>query len=253
MAEMKYNTVIFDLGFTLFTFENFTLKRYFATLNKGLDQLTSFLMKKNIMIDSILFKKKFKKFRNRNLQLSLMNYKESTTLDTLNQTFESLNLPKLNPKEAHEAIMVYHSTEGKFWKLRPFSKPLLEQLQTQKFKIGLLSNAPYHEGIKFLLDSTDLTQYFNVIATSAQIGYCKPDKRTFEYILNKIQSNPQQSIMIGDDLKNDIYGAKRLGMRAIRVKRDFAITPNEDVNVVPDEEISDLEEVLPIIHKWNDR
>ncbi|NVM55571.1 MAG: HAD family hydrolase [Candidatus Helarchaeota archaeon] len=248
---MKYNTIIFDLGFTLLTFKNFTLKRYFKTLDQGLDQLIQFLVDKKIIFDPTIFKKTFKKFRIRNFQRALTSYKESTTMDTLSQTFESLNLQKLSPKVAHQAIMLYHSTEGAFWKIRSSAKPVLQELRAKNFKIGLLSNAPYHSGIKFLMDSNNLTQYFDVIATSAQIGFCKPDKRTFEYVLNKIQSKPAHSIMVGDDLKNDIYGAQQIGMKAIYIKKNFEITPTEGLNTSPDKAITDLMEIIPIINEWN--
>jgi len=248
---MKYNAVIFDLGFTLFTFENFTIKRYFETLNKGLEKMIEFLIEAQIIQDSDLFRKKFKKIRNRNFQRSLAKFKEATTADTLKQTCDALDIPRLDPETAHKVIMIYHFTEGAFWKLKSSAKPLLHELREENFKIGLLSNAPYHAGIQFLLDTHDLTQYFDVISTSAQIGFCKPDKRTFEYILKKLQSAPERTVMIGDDLKNDIYGAQQMGMKAIYVQKDFHITPNGPVNVSPDGEVTDLNEILPIIRGWN--
>ncbi len=248
---MKYSTVIFDLGFTLFTFENFTLKRYFKTLNKGLEKMIEFLIEEQIIQDSDLFRKKFKKLRNRNFQRSLAKFKEATTADTLNQTCEALDIPQLDPEIAHKVIMIYHSTEGAFWKLKSSAKPLLHELRDENFKVGLLSNAPYHAGIRLLLDTHNLTQYFDVIATSAQIGFCKPDKRTFEYVLKELQSSPQNSVMIGDDLKNDIYGAQQMGMKAIYVKKDFQITPNGTVNVTPDGIVTDLNEIISIIRDWN--
>lgn len=213
--------------------------------------MVRFLSDKKLIINSHNFRKTFKKLRNRNFQNSLINCKESTTADTLNQTFMELNLPALNPETAHEAIMIYHSTEGVFWKLKPSAKPLLSNLSVNNFKIGLLSNAPYHAGIQFLLDTHHLTQYFDVVATSAQIGFCKPDKRTFEYVLNAMQSTPTRAIMVGDDLKNDIYGAQKLGMKAIYVKKEFQITPNGTLDVTPDHEVKDLNEILPIIRQWN--
>jgi len=249
---MKYTSVIFDLGFTLVTFENFTLSNYLKTLNRGLDQMVQYLTETKIITSSATFKAQFKKLRNQNFEQSLINYIETPTEVTLNQTLESLNLPKLKPEIANKAILIYHSTEGAFWKIRPDVEPLLKDLYAKKLKLGVLSNAPFHEGILQILETKKLTQYFKVISSSAQIGFCKPDRRCFEYILNKLGISPEQAIMIGDDLKNDILGAQQLGMKTIYVKRNFKITPMEGpAKVEPDAEISNLMEIIPIIDKWN--
>ncbi|MFX1293663.1 MAG: HAD family hydrolase [Promethearchaeota archaeon] len=248
---MKYNTIIFDLGFTLVTFENFSLKRYFKTLNQGLEQMVKFLIKEKILKNPEIFKKKFKKIRNRNFQQSLTKYKEITTEQTLIQTLSSLDLPKLDPIIMHKAILIYHSTEGAFWKIRATAKPLLQKLHAENFKLGVLSNAPYHEGILSFLKINNIEQYFYAITTSAQIGFTKPDRRTFEYVLHKLQSMPENTIMIGDDLKNDIYGAQQLGMKTILIKKEFDFPTEHSLNAIPDRKITDLPEVLPIIHEWN--
>jgi HAD superfamily hydrolase (TIGR01509 family) len=252
VGSMKYISVIFDLGFTLVTFENFTLSNYLKTLNRGLDQMVQYLTETKIITSSATFKAQFKKLRNQNFEQSLINYIETPTEVTLNQTLESLNLPKLKPEIANKAILIYHSTEGAFWKIRPDVEPLLKDLYAKKLKLGVLSNAPFHEGILQILETKKLTQYFKVISSSAQIGFCKPDRRCFEYILNKLGISPEQAIMIGDDLKNDILGAQQLGIKTIYVKKNFKITPMEGpVKVEPDAEISNLMEIIPIIDKWN--
>ncbi|MFX1299283.1 MAG: HAD family hydrolase, partial [Promethearchaeota archaeon] len=111
--------------------------------------------------------------------------------------------------------------EGSFWKVRSTVKQVLKELHDEKYKLGILSNAPYHQGILAFLEANDLVQNFDAIATSALIGFCKPDRRAFEYILKKIKSKPRESIMIGDDLKNDIFGAQQIGMKTIYIKNNF--------------------------------
>ena len=46
-------------------------------------------------------------------------------------------------------------------------------------------------------------------------GVKKPDPKIFELALNKANVNPEQSVMIGDDLEADVMGAISLGMEAI--------------------------------------
>ncbi len=248
---MNINTIVFDLGFTLLTFENFTLTRYVKTLDKGLDQLIGFLEKENILTHSENFRKNFKKIRNKNFERSLLSYEEIPTEETLNQTFESLHMPKLEPPVLHKAALIYHSTEGAFWKFRPSVKPVLQELKEDGYKLGILSNAPFHQGIISLLETHRIAQYFDEITTSAQIGFCKPDERAFSHILTQLKSEPIQSVMVGDDLKNDIQGAKKMGMRTILIKKNFVFPSNSNLNIIPDFEILDLPEIPPIIRKWN--
>lgn len=249
---MKYNTVIFDLGFTLITFDNFSLKNYLRTLDRGVDQMVQYLSENNILTDPASFKSEFKKVRNQNFAQSLTDNIEKPTELTLNETLDSLNIPELDPEIARKAVLIYHSTEGAFWKVRSDVEPLLKYLQSKKFQLAVLSNAPFHDGILYILETNNLAHYFKVIATSAQIGFCKPDKRCFEYVLKKLKTSPDQVIMIGDDLKNDILGAQQVGIKTIYMKKNFNITPMGDPkNVEPDAEISNLMEVVPIIEEWN--
>jgi HAD superfamily hydrolase (TIGR01509 family) len=248
---MRYDTLIFDLGFTIVTFENFTLKRYFKTLNKGLEALTQFLMKQKIVPRPDEFKKRFKTLRNRNFEKSLATSIEISTERTVAETLESLQLPALSPEMQTKASLIYHSTEGAFWQVRKTAKPVLEKLRAANYRLGVLSNAPFHKGIISFLEANNVSKYFHAITTSAQIGFTKPDRRTFEYTLAKLQSEPQRSVMIGDDLRNDIWGAQQLGMKAIHIRKGFKLPSNHTTAVEPDGVITDLPEILPIIKNWN--
>ena len=57
----------------------------------------------------------------------------------------------------------------------------------------------------------------NVIVTSEQVGCTKPNPIIFNYALNQANAQPQESIMIGDDLPVDLLGAKALGIDQVLV------------------------------------
>ena len=59
----------------------------------------------------------------------------------------------------------------------------------------------------------------------------------------------ESTVMIGDDLRADICGAKNIGLKAILKKRpfDFPISKNLEFDVIPDAEIEKLTELLSII------
>ena len=65
------------------------------------------------------------------------------------------------------------------------------------------------------LKSNNLLDYFNVIITSEQAGYKKPNPDIFNYAFTKCRAHPKDSLMIGDDLVADIAGAREVGMNQV--------------------------------------
>jgi FMN phosphatase YigB (HAD superfamily) len=55
--------------------------------------------------------------------------------------------------------------------------------------------------------------------------------------------------MVGDRMFQDVWGAKRLGMRAIW-RRPVGGAPQDQVDVEPDASIDDLTELGPVLERW---
>jgi putative hydrolase of the HAD superfamily len=78
-----------------------------------------------------------------------------------------------------------------------------------------------------------LDQYFDKVVTSEISGYHKPRPEAFGYTLSMANAKKDESIMIGDDLENDILGAKQFGINQIffnpqRVPHSHSITHEVD-------------------------
>jgi putative hydrolase of the HAD superfamily len=54
---------------------------------------------------------------------------------------------------------------------------------------------------------------------SSEIGCRKPGAAFYHALLDACECGPDELLMIGDDQVNDVDGARRLGMRAVRVDR----------------------------------
>ena len=74
---------------------------------------------------------------------------------------------------------------------------------------------------------------------SEDVGVNKPDKAIFEHALNLAQAQKKESIMIGDSLEADVYGAQNFGIKAIFFNPLKAQKP-DDVQ----QQIHHLEELL---------
>lgn len=98
------------------------------------------------------------------------------------------------------------------------AEPVDGALETLKYLSGkyivcAASNASYEQQIK-RLDNAELTEYFDKIFISEQIGFSKPKKEFFEKCFEEIAPIlPSESIMIGDSLTADVGGGKAAGMK----------------------------------------
>lgn len=97
--------------------------------------------------------------------------------------------------------------------------PACLKLLSSKYKIGIIANQP--PGTKFRLEQYNILQYIDLVIASAEEGVSKPDKRIFQIALERSGCKPEQAIMIGDRIDNDIVPAKSLGMHTIWVKQGF--------------------------------
>jgi len=103
----------------------------------------------------------------------------------------------------------------------PQAKPLLAKL-SKKYKIGIIANQS--PGAAQRLQSYGLLQYIDFVLGSAEAGVSKPDPRIFRLALEKAGCAPREAVMIGDRPDNDIYPAKQLGLRTIRIRQGTSYT-----------------------------
>lgn len=96
----------------------------------------------------------------------------------------------------------------------------LSALVAKGYKLGIIANQ--NLGTIERLEAWGLRQYFDVIATSAELGYAKPDKEIFEKAFELAGCTAEESVMVGDRLDNDIIPAKTIGMKTVWVKNGLA-------------------------------
>jgi HAD superfamily hydrolase (TIGR01549 family) len=94
----------------------------------------------------------------------------------------------------------------------------LAALKEQSYLLGVVSNrhyggVPFHEDLRAM----GLLDYFELqnMAISADLGIRKPNPDIFLHALNSLNVSPEEAVMVGDSLRGDITGAKRLDILAI--------------------------------------
>ena len=127
----------------------------------------------------------------------------------------------------------------------PCAKKCLSLLH-RKYKIGIIANQPKGTAERML--KYGLYEYLDLIISSAEEKVAKPDERIFKLALERSKCIPEESIMIGDRLDNDIAPAKRLGMATIWIRQGFGgmATPTKE-DEYPDFEIYQLMDLCKIL------
>lgn len=98
----------------------------------------------------------------------------------------------------------------------PGSLETLQTLQERGSRMGLITNGR-SEFQRAKIRRFELEQYFDFILIEGEFGAGKPDKRVFEYGLERFGASPSQVWMIGDDLEFDLRPAQELGMDTVWV------------------------------------
>ena len=246
---MTVRGIVFDLGFTLITIPNFHLREYNRLLKSGLLDLEDYLKKIELIDDSKLFYNTTRKIQKKNFRNYFSTDIEFTTEGILKESFQKLGI-KHDEELIKKSAEIYHGHELNRWELRNGVISVLEKLSKQ-YKLAIISNAIYHEGIIQILKNLKIFQYFNLVLSSASVGLRKPNKGIFREALNKLNLPAKSCIFIGDDMYADICGAKRLHFITVHVKRGFQLPMPKNILVKPDHEINEIPEILDVLDKIN--
>jgi len=93
--------------------------------------------------------------------------------------------------------------------------PVLRGLRAQGLRLGLLSNT-----------ARDLDEFVahhgldvDAVLTSLVHGKTKPHETIFRRILELLDVRPEEALMVGDTLQDDVEGARAVGMQAVLIDR----------------------------------
>lgn len=155
-----------------------------------------------------------------------------------------LNFWRQGKKGDTDAARLFNLKLGKWHSedefLYPETHNCLKQL-SQKYKIGIIANqVPGAEG---RLAKMGILKYIDLIVASAEAGVSKPDLEIFKIALDRAMCKPEQAVMIGDRLDNDIAPAKYLGMKTVWIKQGFGGLAMPDTDNSPDWAVDNLDEV----------
>ena len=92
------------------------------------------------------------------------------------------------------------------------SKVLLTSLK-ERCPLMLVSN--FYGNLRCVLGEMGLDGFFELVVESAVVGCRKPDLAIFRIVLDRSGYAPEDVVVVGDSLSNDIIPASTLGMRSV--------------------------------------
>jgi putative hydrolase of the HAD superfamily len=131
--------------------------------------------------------------------------------------FVDLDVEKEVARELSKQIKGEYMDKAK-WHIYDDVVKMLEKTTERGNRNIIISNhIPELDGI---VNNLGISQYFTKIHSSGNIGYEKPNKIFYEYIINEQKINKEDSVIIGDSYECDIKGGEGVGIRSILVRKE---------------------------------
>ena len=151
-------------------------------------------------------------------------------------------------------LSVLPMVEDMYWdfflaniKVFPHVKSTLKYLRGEGIQLAVVSDGSLELRIR-KLQATGLIDYVDEVVASEEVIFEKPFSAIFTLALSRLQVDPEHTVMLGNDYKNDVRGAQMVGITAgIFDPPQDGNVQGQDGTIVPDFIIHDFKEIREII------
>ena len=127
----------------------------------------------------------------------------------------------------------------------------LRKLRSMGLRMAIISNHHNGKSLRGMLRSFGISQYFEVVIVSEEVGVRKPNPKIFRVCLSRLRLRRDQVIFVGDSLLYDVVGARAAGIVSVlyaekapdelKTPRDRnGVKTRKNPGVVPDFIVGDL-------------
>ena len=143
------------------------------------------------------------------------DYSRSAWAAIVRHTFE-------NPITSGQEPAFFAELYGRFagpevWRIYDDVAATLEPLSQRGIKLAVISN--WDERLRPLLRGLKLDHFFEIVIVSSELGRHKPAPEIFEHALRQLGLPGPAVLHVGDSPLEDVTGAERAGLRAVRLNR----------------------------------
>ncbi len=153
--------------------------------------------------------------------------------------------------DAFFRLLFDHFATPKPWFVYPEVPQVLEQWRQQGIPLGVISN--FDSRLHAVLQALNLSDYFDSVTISTEVGAAKPHPQIFAAAIAKHQVMAHSAWHIGDSWQEDYEGAQQAGLTGIWLHRqgpqltDTSRTDTRDRYALNSEktlEVANLSEIL---------
>ena len=128
----------------------------------------------------------------------------------------------------------------------------LQELKNKNFKLALVSNDSIQR-VKKTVKKYGLQNFFDICLASESVGAEKASGKPFKIILKKLKEKPKNVITVGDELREDIFPSKKLGIVSVLILRNkinynHYLKEKVKIKIKPDFIIKNLKQLRELLN-----
>ncbi len=120
----------------------------------------------------------------------------------------------------------------------------VSKVKSYGFRTAIVTTTPHF----FFEEAIEpIKKYFDFICTGYEARCDKSNPKMYRKVLDVLDVKPEETVVIGDDLRIDVLLPKKLGMRTILLDRKMESRDSS----IPDAVAKDLREAVEIVVNWS--
>ena len=243
---MSLRAVIFDLGGTLIDWPDYDqdIERRWKL---SYDSFKTTLPNNNVP-DAETYVRAMREAEKGHWQMVQTVQGSSTPTDVVRDGFRRMGR-QVRDEEVMAVLDGYGQALNGWAIVFPDAQATLQKLRQQGYHLGLLSNtwwaAAWHNAE---IATHGLAPLLDAVVYTSDLPHSKPHPYVFQYVAERLNVRPDECVMVGDRMIDDISGALNVGMRAVWRKSDYPWPKPEHIH--PTAVIETLSALLPLLDAW---
>lgn len=202
---MSKKAIFFDLDDTLFDVKK-SIHNAIGEFKESFEELKSYSTDDLFKVWEQIEAEQYKRYLGGEIDFSTLK------TERIKHFFKYYDI-ELDEESSKTIADQYYNAYQRNWTLFEETTEVLENLR-KDYSLAILSNGDSTQQRKKLA-VTGLEKYFDNVFISGEVGINKPNKEIFEYACNKMNIDPKNGIMVGDNFNADIKGSSAVGMKSI--------------------------------------
>jgi putative hydrolase of the HAD superfamily len=118
----------------------------------------------------------------------------------------------------------HHFARPQHWPMFADVPPVWEDLRARGYILGIASN--FDGRLRDIVAGHACLSSCPHVFVSTELGHAKPSESFFTGIQRQLNAPPEEILMVGDDLENDVLAPRRMGWQSLALDRAKSTSPS---------------------------